>query len=73
LGKRVKPPEKQFSCVNCGRPFEVYPPDDKHNFAARKESDVKDPIKIDYKCEYCGNINTIFWGYIPVKVFVGRF
>lgn len=72
MGKRVRTSEKKFSCIKCGSPFDVYPPDDRHDFAARKESDVIDPIKIDYKCENCGNINTIYWGHIPVIGYVGR-
>ena len=72
MGKKVKETLKRFSCLKCGTPFEVYPPDDLHDIATRKETDFKDNIKVDYKCNACGNINTIFWGHSEPIMFVGR-
>ncbi len=28
---------KRFSCLNCGAPFDAYPPDDRHDTVARNE------------------------------------
>ena len=60
--------KKIFSCIKCGHPFTAYPPDDVHDIATRNESDYEDHIKIDYKCEKCGAINTIYWSRPGVSV-----
>jgi rubredoxin len=67
LSKKEK--VKRFSCVKCGSPFDAHPPDDLHNTASLKEADVEDPIKVEYRCKDCGNINVIYWGY--EKFYVG--
>jgi rubredoxin len=55
---------KRFSCLKCGTPYDAYPPDDRHNIATVNEKDYEDHIKVDYRCEKCGNINTIYWGHV---------
>jgi len=72
LGRKIKETVKKYSCLNCGTPFEVYPPDDLHDIATRNETDFKDHIKINYKCTECNEINTIYWGYDEPVMFVGR-
>jgi len=67
----VKEKVKKFSCLNCGTPFEAYPPDDLHDKATRKKGFYKDNIKVNYICKKCKNVNTLYWGhpYPPVAVF----
>jgi len=62
---------KKFSCLKCGAPFISYPPDDIHDTASLKQDEVKDPIKIEYRCEKCGNINVLYWGWTSIGVVVG--
>ena len=52
---------KKYSCVNCGEPFEIHPPDDLHTTASRIARECEQNVKIEYKCKKCGNLNTIFW------------
>lgn len=54
---------KQFSCVNCGNAFTGYPPDDFHQYASIKDSEVEDPIKVTYDCKKCSNKIALYWGY----------
>lgn len=53
---------KQFSCLKCGSMFIGYPPDDFHQTASLKSSEIEDPIKVEYKCQNCGNISVLYWG-----------
>jgi len=54
---------KKFSCVKCGSPFEIYPPDDLHKTASRDEKacEIRGSIKMDYVCTNCGATNTLYW------------
>ena len=52
---------KKLSCIHCGNPFEVYPPDDLHHFATRRMEDYGDNIWIRYTCKGCKKINLIYW------------
>jgi len=59
------PQKKTYGCIKCGKPFEVYPPDDFHQDASRDPNDLeegKDAIKMDYQCLGCKNVNTLYWG-----------
>jgi hypothetical protein len=56
---------KKFGCLKCGEPFEVHPPDDIHKVATRFEKESKDPVKVEYTCKKCGNVNVLFWGHRP--------
>ena len=58
----VKNTMKKFSCLNCGAPFDAYPPDDIHNTASLRITNVNEPKKIKYKCEQCNRENIIYWG-----------
>jgi len=62
---------KTFSCLKCGSPFIGYPPDDYHQIASIKESEVGDPIKVEYRCEKCGKTNVLYWGYQEMDIAVG--
>jgi hypothetical protein len=42
--------------------FIGYPPDDFHQTASLKSSEIEDPIKVEYKCQNCGNISVLYWG-----------
>jgi hypothetical protein len=59
--------EKRFSCVHCGTPFKVYPPDDDHPLAyIEKPEDSKvsgSIIKMAYVCEkeHCHQPTTLYW------------
>lgn len=61
--KLVKEKVKKFSCLNCGNPFDAYPPDDSHDTASRNEGEYEDKIKVNYICKECKNVNTIYWGH----------
>jgi hypothetical protein len=52
---------RKYSCVKCGSPLEVYPPDSKHTQASRDDRLCDRSIKVEHKCEKCGNINVIYW------------
>jgi DNA-directed RNA polymerase subunit RPC12/RpoP len=59
------PKKKTYGCIKCGKPFEVYPPDDFHQDASRDPKELEeDFIKIDYECKNlkCHTINTLYWG-----------
>jgi hypothetical protein len=52
---------RKFTCVKCGTILEVHPPDSVHKYASRDERYCERGIKVEHKCEKCGNLNTIFW------------
>ena len=52
---------KRYSCVKCGEPFDIHPPDDLHTTASRIERECEQSVKIEYNCKKCGNLNTIYW------------
>jgi DNA-directed RNA polymerase subunit RPC12/RpoP len=52
---------RKYCCINCGTPFEIYPPDDLHRKASRIEKECEQSVKVEYKCEKCGHNNTIYW------------
>ena len=54
---------KEFSCLKCGSSFIGYPPDDFHQTASIKKEEFDDPIKVDYRCKECGNVNVLYWGH----------
>ena len=59
--KRVKPSKegaKKFSCLECGEPFEAFPPDDQHAIGSLDPSPTA--IKITYECVN-HHKNTIYW------------
>jgi len=61
------PKVKRFSCVECGTPLEVYPPDDAHPTASLerpKEGDVSGTIiKMTKDCDNpdCRHPTTLYW------------
>lgn len=62
---------KTFGCLECGASFIGYPPDDYHQIASIQESEVGDPIKIEYRCEKCGKTNVLYWGYQEMDFSMG--
>ena len=62
---------KKFSCLKCGSSFIGYPPDDYHQIASIKESEVGDPIKVEYRCKKCGKTNVLYWGNQKIDIGVG--
>ena len=58
---------KRFSCIHCGTPFEVYPPDDEHPRASLDKpslSEVEGTIKeMTYDCQNkdCLKPTTLYW------------
>jgi DNA-directed RNA polymerase subunit M/transcription elongation factor TFIIS len=62
---------KRFSCLKCGEPFVGYPPDDFHQTASITQSEVNDPIEVEYRCEKCGNTNVLYWGRRKITFAVG--
>lgn len=63
---------KKFSCLRCGSSFTGYPTDDYHQIASIKESEVEDPIKVEYRCTECGNTNVLYWGEQKIAFHVGQ-
>lgn len=53
--------ERKFACVNCGRAYEAYPPNDRFNTALPQQCENSDCIEIKYECENCHKLNPIFW------------
>ena len=66
--------KKVFSCIGCGEPITVYPPDDMHPDVVRNKKDLmqKNIIEIPYKCKKCKIINIIYWGFnkIPSGIII---
>jgi len=68
---------KKFSCIHCGTPFEVYPPDDEHPTASLdkpKESEVSGNIKeMTYDCQNkdCLKPTTLYWFRRRMHIVVG--
>lgn len=52
---------RNFSCVNCGNPYEAYPPNDENNIATQTPCNRNDSIEIKYECDNCNHINAIHW------------
>ena len=54
---------KKYGCTKCGQVIEVHPPDDLHTRASRyeKECELRGSVKMEYKCNNCGELNTIYW------------
>ena len=56
---------KRLSCVNCGIPFEVYPPDDNHPYASLEKPNEASGsiIEMNYDCENqsCMHPTTLYW------------
>jgi len=64
---------KKFSCIHCGTPFEVYPPDDRHSRASlEKPKEAQGsiiPMTYDGKNKACMKPTTLYW-YEPKIGFV---
>jgi hypothetical protein len=61
------PERKIFSCKDCGKPFEAYPPDDIHTTASLES--VDGAVQRTYKCS--GDVkheNVIYWSSREPKV-----
>jgi DNA-directed RNA polymerase subunit RPC12/RpoP len=67
----VREEVKKYSCLNCGTPFDAYPPDDLHRWASRDPNHYKDNIKVTYLCKECKNENVIYWGYVAPAFAIG--
>jgi len=52
---------RKFACVNCGTPYEAYPPNDLYNIALPNGCEEGDSIRIKYDCENCHQPNSIYW------------
>ena len=52
-----------FSCIHCGTPFEVYPPDDEHPIASlEKPKEAAGTIKeMTVDCIRCLQPTTLYW------------
>jgi len=52
---------RRYSCLKCGAPFDAYPPDDLHDLASVYKPGSESHVKVNYKCNACGEINVIYW------------
>jgi hypothetical protein len=50
-----------FGCVQCGAPFEVYPPDSHHTELMMEPCKEGDSIPLNVTCEKCKAKNTRYW------------
>ena len=62
---------KTFGCIKCATSFIGYPPDDYHQTASVKKTEVVDPIKVGHRCKECANINVLYWGGQEMAFAVG--
>jgi len=66
---------KKFSCMQCGTPFEVYPPDDRHPTASLdKPKEASGTIKeMTFICknEGCKHPTTLYWYRQKMAIAVG--
>jgi len=53
---------KTFSCLECGTVFVAHPPDDFHQTASIKKSEVESAIKMIHVCKKCKSKNVLYWG-----------
>ena len=54
------PKKKTFSCKECGKPFEAYPPDDIHTTVSLTKTD--DCVERTYECSNKEpHKNTVYW------------
>jgi hypothetical protein len=61
--------KKIFSCKDCGKPFDAYPPDDAHVNASLEQT--QNAIPRTYKCAE-NHENTIYWTKFEPKLFTSR-
>lgn len=52
---------KKFSCLECGTPYEAYPPSDTHKIASLKPSSEGNSVEVKYLCTRCSNKNSLHW------------
>lgn len=68
---------KKYSCIYCGEPFEVYPPDDAHPISSRDrpiETEVEgEIIEMTFDCRNpeCLKPNTLYWYRPKMSISVG--
>jgi len=53
---------RKYSCLSCGTPIEVYPPDQFHPIASLQKDKVADPIEMTVICTYCDKKTKLYWG-----------
>ena len=64
---RKSRPVKIFSCVQCGHPYEAYPPDDSHRIGTLEKPNPEDVkgtvIEVTHDCENpgCHHPTTLYW------------
>jgi len=59
---------RKFACVNCGYPYDAYPPNDRYHIALPIQCEDSDCIEIKYECENCRKMNPIFWDRKHVRI-----
>ncbi|MFQ5941690.1 MAG: helix-turn-helix domain-containing protein [Nitrososphaerales archaeon] len=52
---------RAYACVNCGLPYQVYPPDDQHTVASDKISEYGDSRNVRHECSNCYYTNELHW------------
>lgn len=64
---------KRFSCVYCGTPFEVYPPDDNHPTASleKPKEAAGTIVEMTYDCQNCMRPTTLYWYREKIAFAVG--
>jgi DNA-directed RNA polymerase subunit RPC12/RpoP len=51
-----------FSCLSCGTPYTVYPPDTFLTEASLDKGRLDKPVKMTYYCTNCKKENVLYWG-----------
>jgi len=66
---------RRFSCIHCGSPFEVYPPDDDHPRASleKPKEAAGGIIEMTYDCKNndCLKPTTLYWYRPKMHIAVG--
>lgn len=59
--------QRAYACVNCGNPYQAFPPDDQHTIATDKICDKGDSRTVRYECPNCYYRNELHWDLEPCR------
>ena len=71
MSKKQNTTALTFSCLGCGSPYIVYPPDSFHKQASLDANELSNPLKMTYHCKICYKENVLYWGNRKISIAVG--